>query len=1213
MNYQRHILLTLLVMAGLAWAMPAVADPPGGQSNITNTSVIEVESPMTYAPDQVVVGFDERSYGEILLSSGLVDQMVASLDQSGIFLYQLVEGENPEDAADALAQMTGATFAHPNYLLNELHPVQGSLAFSDQIFSGDFDDQPAAQMLNLSIAHKVVTGDATVVAVIDGGIDFDHPGLDGQATSGYDFVDDDDYSLDEPGGAISGHGTFVAGIAHLVAPDADVRAYRVMNADGQGDGFSLARAIERASLDGCDVINVSLVLMDRHLAVQAAIDQAVARGSAVVAAVGNDATGDPIYPAAEVDAISVAAIDTDLKATEFTNYGEYVDVCAPGLEVYSAYQDPYFAWWSGTSFSTAFVSGQMALLRERFPDADVAELRETVTSTAQNLDDLNSHLPGGLGAGCINLTVALLDNCCEMVGDLNGNGIPFDMADGAAMDAAFTTGNADDLGACRGNADLTGDCRIDPYDLNLMHLAIVGDTMPYLDCSQCTNYLFEPGSPGGNDCCDQVGDLNGNGIAFELGDAELLELALNTGDAAYLDPCIGNADVTGDCLVDAADLTFMVRVIVGDTIPPPECAACYSWTLVPGIPRPDTAWVTPRYQAVEVPAGIDSTTPGSVYVGSTGYPRPYSVDILGDHVVTLSATEGMTNDDFAFEVTVTPSMDTGLYVDTLVFDIEEVGNSPRIAVVYLALGCCTGHATAHVYPYAQAFGAPPNTPHTQTGSVLVTSTNAPANFTVEVWGSDFTQLPTTTGTTNDTLSFQVTTGTGLEVGVYIDTLAFYIDGTSASPDLALLFLEVAVHEGPDSAIVHTFPGEFFAPEGAEIAFTGNIVVTATGLPKKFTIGYLDDPEFLNLLGSGGMTGEPTAFEIINSGLLAPGVYVDTVIAEVDSCSNSPVLTPIYLYIDSTGGGAVGDLAWVHALPGSFFVAPAEEDYSQPGSLVIGADGSPKAFTVSHLNPGGFVHLHTTEGLTNDAVMFDVVSTAGMVPGIYVDSLIVAVVDVTNSPLLYTIFLNTESDTVTNGDNSLTVWPTELTFQAEFGSTDTLSAYIHIHSSNEPADYTAYAIGGSSSFISVPDSLGTTPDSLLILVISEGWNPGFATDTVVVAVDGIGEIESVVVALEIVSSGSNVVQALGLSNYPNPFNPSTEVIYTLPANAAVTLKVYNIIGREVNTLVEGVKPAGEHRIVWDGTDDSGVKVASGIYLYRLQAGATSLTKKMVLLR
>ncbi len=1423
MNYRRHILLTLLAVVVLAGVAPVQADPPVDSPDINSRPETKLDGPIPFARDQVVVGFDEREEGETALSSGLVHQMVASLDRTGIYLFQLAEGVNPIDAAEELIESGGATFAHPNYLLDELHPVQGSLAFPDQASSGDFDDQPAAQVLGLPAVHQVVTGNATVIAIIDGGIEFDHPGLDGQAYSGYDFIDNDDYAQDEPGGTASGHGTFVAGIAHLVAPNADLVAYRVMNANGQGDGFSLAQAIERASLEGCDVINISLVLTHQHLAVQAAIEQAVARGTAVVAAAGNDPTGDPVYPAAENGAISVAAIDTDFKATDFTNYGDYVDLCAPGFEVYSAYQDPYYAWWSGTSFATPFVAGQMSLLRERFAEAGVDQLREILTSSAQNVDDLNPHRAGGLGAGCIRPRMSLYDNCCDMPGDLDGDGIPFDMTDGAAMDTVFATGNPDYLGDCLGNGDLNGDCRIAADDLDLMHQAIIGDTMPYLDCAPCLSYTLDFYLPNEVNCCDDLGDLDGNGIAYELEDAAYLEYMLTNGDMGIRALCLGNADVTGDCRVDHEDLTYMIKVYAGNESPIPECGDCDTWVLIPGIPRPDTAWVTPYNQAFEipagmdsvaqgsvyvgsfgvpkaysvevkgdqvvtlltstgmtngdfnfevnvtptmdsglyvdtlvfdidgvsnsprisivylalgccggyataqiypyaqafyappnmphtqmgsvlvssanapadyrvevwgseftqllnttgttndsltfeittgsglepgvyfdtlafyidgtsaspdlallflevtgggttdtawvtpynqafeVPAGIDSTSPGSVYVGSSGDPLPYSVEVKGDQVVTLLNSTGMTNSDFTFEVAVTPTMDSGLYIDTLVFDIEGARNSSRISIVYLALGCCGGYATAQIYPYAQAFGAPPKTPHTQMGSVTVTSANAPADYRVEVWGSDFTQLLNPTGTTNDSLTFEITTGSGLEPGVYFDTLAFYIDGTTASPDLALLFLEVAVYDGLDSAIVHTSPGEFFMPEGESQTQTGNIVVTATGLPKNFTINYLDDPEFLTLMGNGGMTGEPTAFEVTSSAEMAPGVYVDSVISHVDSCGNSPVVTPIYLYIDSTGSGVVGDSAWVYALPGSFFNAPAGEDHSQPGSLVVGARGESKAFTIMHLNPGGFVHLERTDGFTNDSVAFDIISAAGMAPGVYVDSLIIDVEDVMNSPLLHTIYLNVAVDTLSGGDGSATVVPNALTFEATTGSTDTLSAYLGIHSSNQPATYTVYSIGGETSFISVPDSLGTTPDSVLIWIVPEGWHAGVYTDTIIVAVDGIIEQPRVVVTLEIGEAAAQVESLLNLANYPNPFNPSTEIVYSLPSEATVTLTVYNVLGREVITLLEDYMPAGEHRITWDGTNDSGVRVASGIYLYRLQAGAIATTKKMILLR
>jgi hypothetical protein len=80
------------------------------------------------------------------------------------------------------------------------------------------------------------------------------------------------------------------------------------------------------------------------------------------------------------------------------------------------------------------------------------------------------------------------------------------------------------------------------------------------------------------------------------------------------------------------------------------------------------------------------------------------------------------------------------------------------------------------------------------------------------------------------------------------------------------------------------------------------------------------------------------------------------------------------------------------------------------------------------------------------------------------------------------------------------------------------------------------------------------------------------------------------------------------NYPNPFNPSTEISYALPIDAHVTLKVYNLLGQEIVTLVEGERNAGRHTVSWDATDH-----ASGIYFYRLHTDDFSATRKMVFMK
>jgi len=85
------------------------------------------------------------------------------------------------------------------------------------------------------------------------------------------------------------------------------------------------------------------------------------------------------------------------------------------------------------------------------------------------------------------------------------------------------------------------------------------------------------------------------------------------------------------------------------------------------------------------------------------------------------------------------------------------------------------------------------------------------------------------------------------------------------------------------------------------------------------------------------------------------------------------------------------------------------------------------------------------------------------------------------------------------------------------------------------------------------------------------------------------------------------------NFPNPFNPTTRIAFGLSAPASVSLRIYDAAGRLVRVLVDGSRPAGVYAELWDGRDSIGRAVASGIYFYRLQAGAFSETRKMALLR
>jgi len=87
----------------------------------------------------------------------------------------------------------------------------------------------------------------------------------------------------------------------------------------------------------------------------------------------------------------------------------------------------------------------------------------------------------------------------------------------------------------------------------------------------------------------------------------------------------------------------------------------------------------------------------------------------------------------------------------------------------------------------------------------------------------------------------------------------------------------------------------------------------------------------------------------------------------------------------------------------------------------------------------------------------------------------------------------------------------------------------------------------------------------------------------------------------------------LSNYPNPFNPSTRIQFTVEQNENVSLVIYDLLGKEVITLVNENKSPGSYNVIWQAVDNNGNRVPSGIYIYRLVSGENVITKKMTLLK
>ena len=92
------------------------------------------------------------------------------------------------------------------------------------------------------------------------------------------------------------------------------------------------------------------------------------------------------------------------------------------------------------------------------------------------------------------------------------------------------------------------------------------------------------------------------------------------------------------------------------------------------------------------------------------------------------------------------------------------------------------------------------------------------------------------------------------------------------------------------------------------------------------------------------------------------------------------------------------------------------------------------------------------------------------------------------------------------------------------------------------------------------------------------------------------------------------RALSLKqNYPNPFNPATEIRFALPKDSYMVLEIYNVSGQLVRTLIDEHQPAGHYRVMWNGNNDSGERVASGVYFYSLRTDEKTISRSMVLLK
>ena len=286
--------------------------------------------------------------------------------------------------------------------------------------------------IRLNEAHNLQNGGSrgagVTVAILDTGIDLTHPAFAGKLVPGYDFVDNDN-DPSEVGvlrqGSF-GHGTHVAGIVALTAPDAKIMPIRILDSNGEGELWRVTQAIIWAANNGADIINISfgypqnvevlkdlLDACDDGLTVDGKIFPEIgANRLAVVAGAGNGGNNLPIYPAAErLDGELGVGSSTryDLLSNFSTFNRDWIRVIAPGENIVSALPDGRYGVWSGTSMSAPIVSGVAALVKAKFPALTPDEVLNRVKETGVRID-YNTSPRGRIQSSRVDALCAVMNN-----------------------------------------------------------------------------------------------------------------------------------------------------------------------------------------------------------------------------------------------------------------------------------------------------------------------------------------------------------------------------------------------------------------------------------------------------------------------------------------------------------------------------------------------------------------------------------------------------------------------------------------------------------------------------------------------------------------------------------------------------------------------------------------------------------------------------------
>lgn len=290
----------------------------------------------------------------------------------------LVSLQNKNNLVDQLSNLDPIEFVEPNY------KVTTSYTPSDHSYTRQW----YASKVNMPKAWNYTKGDSDIkVAVIDAGLQTTHPDLRGKLIKPYNAV------TGRTSLPSSVHGTHVVGIIGAasnkigitgIAPNVKIIPVNVFEGEA-ADIYTVADGIDYAVSAGADIINLSLTTEDYTDILDYSIQSAVKKGVVVVAAVGNDRTSRPQYPAAYKNVIAVSATTKLDQRASFSNYGSYIHLSAPGVGIFSTAPGSTYISESGTSMAAPIVSGISALILSKNPFLSPSEVTDILQKSSVDL------------------------------------------------------------------------------------------------------------------------------------------------------------------------------------------------------------------------------------------------------------------------------------------------------------------------------------------------------------------------------------------------------------------------------------------------------------------------------------------------------------------------------------------------------------------------------------------------------------------------------------------------------------------------------------------------------------------------------------------------------------------------------------------------------------------------------------------------------------